>query len=70
MSQHDIAGANTLEPFVGKGGTGDIAAQPFEFLALIGAAAHCGVKAEAVRIGAPAPAAIQTALSGDQSRRQ
>jgi hypothetical protein len=28
--QHDLAGAITLEPFIGNGEAGDIAAQAFE----------------------------------------
>ena len=48
----DLAGAITLEPFIGTGGAGDVAAQAFELLALTGAAAHGRVQAEAVRIGA------------------
>jgi hypothetical protein len=35
--QHELAGAIALEPFVGNGRAGDIAAQPFEFFALMGA---------------------------------
>ena len=50
--QHDLAGAITLEPFIGDGGARDVAAQAFELLALTGAAAHRRVQAEAVRIGA------------------
>ena len=50
--QHDRAGVIGLKPFVGNGGTGDIAAQPFEFLALVGATAHARVQAEAVEVGA------------------
>ena len=52
--QHDIACAIALEPFVGDRGAGDIAAQAFEFLALMPAAAHPGVQAEAVRIDSQA----------------
>jgi hypothetical protein len=37
--QHNLAGAITFEPFVGDGWPGDIAAQLFQFLALIGAPA-------------------------------
>ena len=40
--QHAWAGAIALEPLVGNGGTRDIAAQAFEFRALIGATAHRG----------------------------
>ena len=32
--QHDLAGPGAAEPFVAEGGTGDVAAQPFKFLAL------------------------------------
>ena len=38
--QHHLAGAVTLEPFVGDRRAGDIAAQVLQFLALIGAPAH------------------------------
>ena len=48
--QHDIAGAITLEPFVGDRRAGDIAAQVLQLLALIGAPAHRRMKAEAVRV--------------------
>ena len=51
--QHDLAGAITLEPFVGNGGARDIAAQAFEFLALTGATALLeACRRQAVRIGA------------------
>jgi ABC transporter substrate binding protein len=50
--QHDLAGAVTFEPFVGDGRPGDIAAELLEFLALIGAPAHCRMEAKAVRIDA------------------
>ena len=43
---------NALEPFVGDRGARDVPAQAFEFLALIGATAHSGMQAEAVRFGA------------------
>ena len=33
--QHDITRPIVLEPFVGDRGAGDVAAQPFEFLALM-----------------------------------
>ena len=39
--EHDLAGAVALEPFVGNGGAGDVAAQAFELLALIGATTDC-----------------------------
>ncbi len=35
--KHDLAGPGAAEPFVAEGRTRDIAAQPFEFLALLGA---------------------------------
>ena len=38
--QHDLAGAVALEPLVGNGGAGDVTAQAFELLALMGAAAY------------------------------
>ena len=47
--QHDIP---ALESLVGDRGASDVAAQAFEFLALMRATAHRGVQAEAVRIGA------------------
>ena len=50
--QHDLAGAVTLEPFVGDGRPGDIAAELLEFLALIGAPAHRRMEAKAVRVDA------------------
>ena len=49
--QHDIAGAVELEPFVGDGGACDIAAQLFEFVALIHGAAYLGMEAEPLRVG-------------------
>ena len=50
--QHDLAGAVTLEPFVGDGRPGDIAAELLQFLALIGAPAHRRMEAKAVRVDA------------------
>jgi len=38
--QHDLARAIALEPFVGDGRAGDIAAQAVELLALMGGTAH------------------------------
>ena len=38
--EHDLACAIALEPFVGNGRAGDIAAQAFEFLALMSATVH------------------------------
>jgi hypothetical protein len=42
-----LAGAVTLEPFIGDRRAGDIAAQVLQLLALIGAPAHCRMKSEA-----------------------
>jgi hypothetical protein len=50
--QHELAGAVTLEPFVGRWRAGDIAAQPFEFLTLLGATADPRAQAEAVQVDA------------------
>ena len=41
--QHDLAGAVAGEPLVGNGGAGDVAAQAFKFLALMGATTYCRV---------------------------
>ena len=43
--EHDLAHWIALEPLVGNRRAGDIAAQPFEFLALVGATAHCRMQA-------------------------
>jgi hypothetical protein len=50
--QHDLAGAVTPEAFISDCRARDVAAQVFEFFALISAAAHGCVQAEAVRVGA------------------
>ncbi len=50
--QHDIAGTIECQSFVGNGGAGDVAAQVFQLLALMGSAAHLGMEAEALRVGA------------------
>ena len=52
QSQNDIAGAVTLEPFVGDRWTGDTAAEMLQLLALIGAPAHRRMEAEAVEFSA------------------
>ena len=52
--QHDLASAVALEAFIGNGRARDVAAQVFELLALIGAAAHRRMQAEAVAVGAQA----------------
>ena len=41
--QHDLAGAVALEPLVGNRRAGDVAAQAFELLALMGATTDCRV---------------------------
>src|SRR5215510_14157231 len=48
--QYDLAGAIALEPFVGDGGPGDVAAELLQFCTLIGAPAHRRVQAKAVRV--------------------
>lgn len=45
--QHDLALGVAAQAFVGERGAGDVAAQLFELLALIRAAAHRSVQAEA-----------------------
>ena len=50
--QHDITSAIALEPLNGDCRAGDIAAQAFEFLALMRATAYPGMQAETVRISA------------------
>ena len=47
-SQHNIAGAVEFEPFIGDGGSGDVVALLFKFVALIHGAAHLGVEAESL----------------------
>ncbi len=50
--QYDIVGAVEFEPFIGDGGTGNVAAQLFELIALTSGAAHFGVGAEPLLVGA------------------
>ena len=50
--QYDITGAVEFEPFIGDGGAGDVAALLLEFVALIHGAAHLGVEAEPLLVGA------------------
>ena len=38
--EDNLAGLGTAQAFVAQGGTCDVATQPFEFLVLMGAAAH------------------------------
>ena len=48
--QHDITGTTALEAFVGNGWTGNVSAQVFEFLALMGGAADLGMEAKALLV--------------------
>jgi len=48
--QHDLAGAVTLEPFVGDGRTGDLATELLQFFTLIGAPAHRHIEAKTVQV--------------------
>src|SRR3954452_2087428 len=48
--QHDLASAVALEPLVGNRRAGDVAAQAFELLALMGVTAYCRMQAETVRV--------------------
>ena len=48
--QHDLAGAITLEPFVGDGRPSGIAAELLQFQTLIGAPAQRRMEAKAVRV--------------------
>src|SRR3954447_21934171 len=50
--QHELACAIALEPLIGNGRAGDIAAQAFELLALMGVTAYCRMQAETVRVDA------------------
>ena len=50
--QHDVSSVIAAEPFFGDRRARNVAAQEFELLALMRAATHPGVQAEAVRIGA------------------
>ena len=54
--QHDIPRSIALHPFVSDRGARDVAAQPFEFLALMGATAHRGIL---THLGLPARAAAR-----------
>jgi len=46
--QHDITGTIAFEAFVGNGWTGNVSAQVFEFLALMGGAADLSMEAKAL----------------------
>src|SRR5205809_6854839 len=50
--EHDLACAIALEPLIGNGRAGDIAAQALELLALMGVTAYCRMQAETVRVDA------------------
>ena len=50
--QHDLSGGVGLHAFVGQSRAGDVAAQFLQRLAVVSAAAHGGVQAEAVDVGA------------------
>ena len=50
--EHHLACGVGLHPFVGQCRAGDVAAQLFQRLALVGAAAHGGVQAETLNVGA------------------
>ena len=47
--EHDLTSPGAAEPFVAQGGTGDIATELFEFLALLGAATGVGMQTEPLR---------------------
>ena len=46
--EHHLPGTVECQPLVGHGGAGDIPAQVFEFLPLMGGAAHLGMEAKAL----------------------
>jgi hypothetical protein len=50
LSCSNIAGTIEYQSFGGNGGAGDVAAQGFQLLALMGGAAHLGMEAEALRV--------------------
>src|SRR5689334_7462729 len=50
--EHDLAGWIAFEPLVGNRRAGDVAAQAFELLALMGVTAYCRMQAETVRVDA------------------
>ena len=49
--EHHMLGGVALHAFVGKRWARDVAAQLLECLAVLGAAAHCGVQAETLLVG-------------------
>ena len=44
--EHDLAGRGTAQPFVAQGWTGNVAAQTFEGVPLLGAAVRVGMQTE------------------------
>ena len=46
QGEHDLPGTVECKALVGDGGAGDVAAQVFEFLPLMGGAADLGMEAE------------------------
>src|SRR4051812_30021025 len=48
--QHELACAIALETLVGNRRAGDVAAQAFELLALMGVTAYCRMQAEALHL--------------------
>src|SRR5438128_735935 len=50
--EHGLAGWIALETLVGNRRTGDVTAQAFKLLALMGVTAYCRMQAEAVRVDA------------------
>ena len=50
--EHDLAGGVALNAFIGKRRASDISAQLLEGLALVSVAAHRGVQAEPMGVGA------------------
>ena len=48
--QHQITSAVSIKPFVGNRWSGDIAAQTFQFMALVHGAADLGMQAKALRV--------------------
>lgn len=49
---HHLPGGVGLHAFIGQCRAGDEAAQLLQRLAVVGRAAHCGVQAESVHVGA------------------
>src|SRR3954468_18968405 len=67
--EHDLACAIALEPLIGNGRAGDVAAQAFELLALMGVTAYCRMQAETVRVDAARLLRIgRSAVDGSQAK--